>query len=451
MSTQSSERPFVTGRTDVDLVGVYGSFQELVNEPKYIDALQKELGVNLFIASHPIKMPKEVLDLNPMKGKNVWVGLSHTEDDSLIHKGVEEAHRRGMDIWLYYSGMHYGQHAPELCATDLNGTLLTDLPKIPYALCQGLIALCFWNPSVRAWNEAVYALGASNYDVDGVYVTHFRYANPSFFTNLFACGCEHCQRAAGDLGYDFEAMRRAGLSVQEKLKRLDVDLVRHAAKLRLTFMDFMTLLTEDRALYDWFYFRAKGVCDSLKRIHDAVHAASNDRAAFVTDTHPPTNALFVGHNYAELQDGASDALFPLAWLDYQSLSAAAALSNLLCTWVPGLEESTALQVVYNFLGYDGLTLPKERIEDLHIGRTPEEHDFDEFYENLGVDGIVEFHSHDMDKLKVLNTKGLPTHPVIKGDYWPKEAGLQLMAYAREIGLTGYVIQRTQVFVDKERL
>ena len=54
---QSSKRPFVTGKKDKKLVGCYASVKEIVDEPKYMDALQEQLGVNAIIMHTGIKMP----------------------------------------------------------------------------------------------------------------------------------------------------------------------------------------------------------------------------------------------------------------------------------------------------------------------------------------------------------------------------------------------------------
>ena len=107
------------------------------------------------------------------------------DDDSLLVKAIDETHTRGMDFWLYYTGHHYGQLYRPVCAETFEGVPYSELPSIPYALCQSLITVCFNKPSVADWDLTAYTFGARNYDVDGIYVTHFRYANPSFFTNLF--------------------------------------------------------------------------------------------------------------------------------------------------------------------------------------------------------------------------------------------------------------------------
>ena len=437
------------------IVGYYGSFEDLVDHPAYVDALQEELGVNLVIAGGPIRIPQEILDINPAPGHgSEGIGCSWTEDDSLIHRGIEEAHRRGMEVWLGYGGTHYGIRAPELCVVDFEGRRLCDLPQTPYSVFEYNPPVCMARPDVRAWNEAVYGLGAENYDVEGVYVSHFRYDNPSQWNNLFGCSCPYCELEAYRKGYDFEQMKRAMLSLREKLKKLTKEQVEAAAKCRLTFGDFLMLLSDAREVWDWLQFRASVVGDALRIVHDAVHRESEERAIFVSDSHMPTMALYVGHDWMEMQQGITDHFHPLAWLDSQHLGCVAAWANLLCTWVKGLEERTALQVVYSFFGWDELPLEKDRIADMGMSKgryLDDEHSSERFYQTaMGPERIFALYSHEMDKMKALNVSPIPAHPVIKGDFWPAEAGRRLMDYAMEIGLDGYIHQRMGVYVDRSK-
>ena len=338
------KHPQIIGVKGKKLVGCYASTKEILEEPKYMDALQEQLDVNTIICHTGIKMPQWLKDMNPLKG-NGWMGMSPAkdDDDSQLVSAIEEIHKRGMDFWLYYTGHHYGQLYRPVCAETFEGVPFSELPQIPYALCQSLITVCFNKPSVADWNHTAYTYGAQNYDVDAVYVTHFRYANPSFFTNLFGCACEHCQDVAASMGYDFPAMKKACLNLEQNLKKLDKSKLEFAAKAGFTFSDFIQLLADDSAVIDWLYFRAASVGNRMRGIRNSIHQATADRTYFISDTHNPTHSLYVGHNYADLMNGASDGLMPLAWLDWQHTSAVAAWANLLCTWIPGLDEKRRLQ------------------------------------------------------------------------------------------------------------
>ena len=448
----AGSRPFATGVKGKKLVGCYASANEILDEPKYMDALQKQLGVNAIICRTGLNMPQWLKDMNPLKG-NGWMGASPAkdDDDSQLVKAIDEVHRRGMDFWLYYTGHHYGQLYRPVCAETFEGVLFSELPQIPYALCQSLITVCFNKPSVVDWDQTAYTYGAQNYDVDAVYVTHFRYANPSFFTNLFGCACEHCQQLAGEMGYDFPAMKKACLNLEHNLKKLDKAKIKLAANNGFTFTDFIQLLADDSAAIDWLQFRAGAVGKRMKGIRNSIHQATADRAQFISDTHNPTQSLYIGHNYADLMDGGSDGLMPLAWLDWQHTSAVAAWANLLCTWVPGLDEETAMTAVLKFFGWDELPIPRKKIADLHIGLNAKEHSEVEFYTYFNKEATLALWTHEMERLAMLNTKGVPAFPIIKGHQWTEKISRELMDRCMSMGHTGYVLQRTELFIDKEKL
>ena len=452
------DRPFVTGRKGKKLVGCYCSVDEILNQPKYMDALRKQLGVNVIICRSGIKMPQWLKNMNPFKD-NVWMGISPAkdDDDSPLVKAIDEVHNRGMDFWLYYSGIHYGTKSRDLCAETFEGIPFSELPHIRYAYCQdpALTAVCVNKPSVVAWHRAVYQYGAKNYDVDAIKVTHFRYANPAFFGNLFGCACEYCREAASRMGYDFPAMKKACQNLRRSLMNLDRTRVRYAARAGFTFSDFIQLMADDRAVIDWLYFRAASLGNRLREIHDSIHQATADRAQFITDTHHPTHSLYIGHNYADLMNGASDGLMPLAWLGAQYLSAVAAWAGVLVTRVQGLDEETAITAVLNFFGWDDLNIPRKKISDLRIGDDRMDHiknKREAFYANFNKTGLtLDLMTHEMERLAMLNTRGIPSFPVIKGDSWTEEIARTLMDRCMDMGHTGYVIQRTDQLSDKSRL
>ena len=453
-----SERPFVTGRKGKKLVGCYCSVKEILEQPKYMDALQNKLGVNVVICRSSIKMPQWLKDLNPFTN-NTWMGMSPAkdDDDSPLVKSINEVHRRSMDFWLYYSGIHYGTKSRSLCAETFDGIPFSELPHTKYAYCHdpALTAVCVNKPSVVAWHRAVYQYGAKNYDVDAIKVTHFRYANPAFFANIFGCACKDCREVASRMGYDFPAMKKACLNLRHNLMNLDKAKVQYAAKNGFTFSDFIQLMADDRAAIDWLYFRAASLGRRLREIHDSIHQATADRAHFISDTHHPTHSLYIGHNYADLMNGASDSLMPLAWLGAQYLSAVAAWAHILVTRVQGLDEETAVTAVLKFFGWDELNIPREKISDLSIGINRMDHIRnyrDNFYAHFNKTGLtLDLITHEMERLAMLNTKGIPSFPIIKGDSWTEDIARTLMDRCMAMGHTGYVIQRTDQFIDRSTL
>ncbi|MHB9029030.1 MAG: hypothetical protein ACYC9O_09690 [Candidatus Latescibacterota bacterium] len=436
------------------VIGCYTGVKEILESPKYIDALQGKLGVNTLLCGEAIRMPDWLREMNPLRKASMFA--QHTEDDSALRKAIGETHRRGMRFWLYFSGHHNDPGEREVMSETFDGIKFADLPPIPYALSQGELTTCFEKQKVREYVRALFAFAPREYPVNGMYVSHTRYSTPSFWTNLFGCACPSCRAAADDMGYDFEQMAASMRNLRRGFERLDRKTVEHAARARLSLGEFLSLLGEDNGVADWLFFRARVVGAALRRMHDAVHAATDNRATFVTDTHNPAMSLLAGHNYEDLITGASDGLHPLSWCDYQHVSVIAAWANQLCAWVPGLEESTALRAVTAFFGWDDLGLPDKRIADLRIGRNSEEHGIwsdaaKGFYGYFNPDLTVKLMTREWTRLAAINGGRIPAHPVIKGYEWPEKVCRELMERTEELGLDGYVFQRTETLIDRDRL
>ena len=437
------------------IIGCYTGTKEILEDPRYIDTLQEKLGVNTLICGDTVKMPGWLRAMNPLIGPSSMFAL-HTDDDSPLVKAIEETHRRGMKFWLYFSGHHNSPDEREVMSETFEGVKFADLPQIPYAISQGELTTCFEKPRVSTYVRELFGFAARAYPVDGMYVSHTRYATPSFWTNLFGCACASCREAASTMGYDFGKMERSMRSLRTRLERLDKKTLEYVARSRMVFTDFLTLLGDEGGVMDWLYFRARVVGNALRRMRDAVHVSSGDRAVFVTDTHNAAMAVLVGHNWEDLINGASDSLHPLSWCEYQHISVVAAWANQLCAWVPGLEESTALRVVTSFFGWDDLGLPDKRIADLRIGRNPQDQGIwsdpkKGFYEYFNPDLTVRLMTREWTRMAAINRGRIPAHPVIKGFEWPETVCRTLMERTEELGLDGYVFQRTETLINRNAL
>lgn len=435
------------------IIGCYTPVKDILGDPAYIDALADRLGVNTLLVGSPITMPGWLREMNPLAGENSMFA-NHVDDDSDLRRAIEETHRRGMKFWLYFSGHHNSAGEREVMSETFDGIKYADLPPIKYALSQGEMTTCFQKKRVRDYVQQLFAYAPSHYDVDSMYVSHTRYATPSFWTNLLGCACPECRGAAYDAGYDFEAMARSVKRLLATIRSLDRQTLERVAESGMTLGDFVATLGEDDGASDWLYFRASIVGKALRRMHDAAHSATGDRCGFVTDTHNPTMSLWVGHNYEDLATGASDGLHPLTWCAYQHISVVAAWANQLCLWVDGLSETTALRVVMNFFGWGGLGLPDGSIGDLKIGASSKEHVLfgdaaQSFYGYFNPDLTIKLMTHEWGKLAALNRGRIPAHPVMKGREWPVKVCRTLMERIDDFGLDGYVFQGTDNFIERK--
>jgi hypothetical protein len=431
-------------------IGCYTSTGAILENPRFIDALQQKLEVNFLLVGAPVNMPGWLREMSPLESGQTMFAV-HTDDDSELVRAIEETHRRGMKFWLYFSGHHNSKNDRTVMSETFEGVKFADLPQIPYCLSQGELTTCFEKTRVKEYEKALFGYASKKYPVDSMYVSHTRYATPSFWTNLFGCACSDCRKAAESSGYDFEKMRTSMLNLRRKLESSDRKTLEKAANFRLTLGDFLTFLGDDNGVLDWLYFRAHVVGNALKRIHDTVHTSTNDRCGFVTDTHNSTMSLLAGHNYSELIGGASDALLPLSWCDYQHISVIAAWANQLCMWARGLSESTALKLATAFFGWEEIGLPTGKISDLRIGKTPEEHGiYSEaskgFYGYFNPDLTKKLMIREWTRLTAINGGRIPAHPVIKGYEWPENVCRDLMERSLDLGMDGYVFQRTENLV-----
>jgi len=284
-----------------------------------------------------------------------------------------------------------------------------------------------------------YSWVCKNYDIDALYLSHHRYTIPSSYHRLFGCACRDCQEAAYRLGYDFNSMRKAMLRLQTNLRRLNKDKVQQAAELGFTYTDFLQTLTDGTEIMDWLEFRAAAVSDSLSRINRAIKTATNNQCHFIVDTVNPTFSLLVGHDLKTFLGEVSDAFYPMAWVAYHYMTVVASWANALVEWVEGLDESTALKVVYQLIGWDDIDLPKNRIADIHIGVTRKEHSSDEFFKHFKK-YIPDLMTHEYRRGALLNIKNIPSYQTVFPYYWGRKITEPLMDEIMEAGHDGYIFE-----------
>ena len=436
---QSTEMPFVTCKKGKKLVGVYCLADQILNHPGYIDELQKKLGCNVIIMSHGVNYPADIRRLTPFPDVDQWIGLAYAENDENINRCADILHSRGIDLWLCGTGHYDRGNDDSLSPVDFNGVLFRHQPDPKYALEAGGSALCFQKPSIIRWQVNSYPWVCKNYDIDALYLTHHRYTIPSSYPRLFGCACRDCQQAADRLGYDFDSMRRAMLRLQANLPKLTKDTVKQVADLGFSYTDFLQTLADGIEIMDWLEFRAAAVSDSLSQINRAIKAATGGRCRFIVDTVNPTFSLLVGHDLKTFLGGVSDAYYPMAWVEYHYMTVVASWANALVEWVHGLDEQTALRVVYSLIGWDDIDLPAGRIADLHIGVTRKEHNSDEFYRHFKkyIPGLM---THEYRRGALLNTRNLPSYQTVFPHFWGGEITEPLMDEIMAAGHDGYIFE-----------
>jgi len=54
----------ISGKWDKKLVGYYSTPEEILGKPRFMDAIQQQLGVNVILMHHPLAYSREILELS---------------------------------------------------------------------------------------------------------------------------------------------------------------------------------------------------------------------------------------------------------------------------------------------------------------------------------------------------------------------------------------------------
>jgi hypothetical protein len=236
------------------------------------------------------------------------------------------------------------------------------------------------------------------------------------------------------MGYDMDVMVEGLKQARRGLNKLNGKRLGEVARLGFGFFDVAHALGLHSAVLDWVRFRCDLVVDRLTRLRAAVRAASD--TSFGTDTFPASMALTAGHDYRRW-DQMADFASPLV------SHIAAFVCNTYIEWarflqeeIPDLGEEDALQVIYRFLGYDGMGLPA----------TIEGFGDDEAtlaYRIPTADLII----RDLVKARLYLPPEVPSYPIIHGSGWGRETIDRILAEARRLGHNGIVWQGTSDLLE----
>jgi hypothetical protein len=316
-----------------------------------LDPLKQQLGLNLVIFSYP---------------KPLWfpqiVGepLAATAQDAVapLREAMARTQAKGIRSWLYVGtfGERDSKLRPEFNVRDIDGGFVR--PENPFSdgWASGY-SFCPNNPTLKERYAAVFREMARAYEPDGFFIGHNRFSPLGHeFNNLFSCACPHCRRSAGELGYDFAAMRQAVSGFRDTLQHLDARKLAEFRRLEPGLFDFFDLLGSTSGLVDWINFR----CDLIARMMNGFRAAVKEarkEAIFGQDSLPPSFSLLSGHNYRQLED-AQDYLCPnVSHVILFVIYSLAETARHLCDWNPDLSEGDVLSLVYRLFGYDQFHLP----------------------------------------------------------------------------------------------
>jgi hypothetical protein len=328
--------------------------------------------------------------------------VSAKGDDATFRKGVDQLKDAGLDVWTYGGAWTIRR-----------------------------LMFCPSRADTQEWMEAACVHWATEYGLDALDITHFRYPMGSFPLGLFGCTCSSCRSAAADLGYDLDEMVADLKGARDGLRKLDGKRLGDVVRLGFGFFDVIHALGLRRGVLDWFQFRCDLVVQNLTRFRSAVRSAS-PTTRFGTDTYPASMALTAGHDYRRW-DQIADFASPLV------SHISAFVCNTFIEWarflqeeIPNLTEEDALQVVYRFAGYDGMGLP-ETVAAFGAD------DAATLADRIPTADLV---LRDLVKANLLLPEDVPSYPILHGEGWGRETIDRIVSEAKDMGHNGVVWQGT---------
>jgi hypothetical protein len=316
-----------------------------------MDPLKDQLGLNLVIFSYP-----KPLWFSKIVGDAPSAAAS--DEVAPLREALAQTRAKGIDCWLYVGtfGERDSKLRPEFNVQDIDGGFVR--PENPFGdgWASGY-SFCPNNPTLRERYAAVFQEMARGYEPDGFFIGHNRFSPLGHeFNNLFSCACPHCQRSAGELGYDFAAMKQAVSGFRDRLQHLDARKLAELRRLEPGLFDFFELLGPAAGLVDWLNFRSDLIARMMSEFRAAVKEVRKD-VIFGQDSMPPSFALLSGHNYRQLE-ASQDYLCPnVSHVILFVIYSLAETARHLCDWNPQLSEEDVLALVYRLFGYDQFDLP----------------------------------------------------------------------------------------------
>ncbi|MCZ7542978.1 MAG: hypothetical protein M5R40_05310 [Anaerolineae bacterium] len=306
---------------------------------------------------HPVRVERhrKTIGLGP-NATPVFPGIAPPAyDDSKLLRLLDEAEKLGVEVWAHLGLWGYGGDIfPELALHDDQGNTIAE-----EYLYWG-VPICPNNVAVRDWTAECLQYIARHYGFKAMDVDHGHFPPPASLASLFGCCCPRCAARARDLGYDFPAMVAALSDLRRRMSSLTLAHFKKAGGLAYNFFDFLSLLGHDTRLLDWFRFRSQVVAEHMAALTQAVHAAVGDACPVDSHLFPPAIAFLSGQDFPTWE-GAVDRLTPgwgpvVGWVESQ-VNSFAVWARKLCAYVDGLDERTALTVIYRLFGYDQLPMP----------------------------------------------------------------------------------------------
>lgn len=209
---------------------------------------------------------------------------------------MKEGRKRNMKVGVELSHTLFDtniarEEYPEMLQKDVYGNIINGM--------QGM--LCPNNPDVHEFQRAMFYDTVKNHDVDLIQTCLLTFSSgtkakaPWFYDTWMdpenppigdllglstgGCFCEHCQRKAGEWGYDWEMivrdMKKLNQMSQATPYKYQTELMENYLTLGSNLTDSM-LFIEYPGLFEFIKFRIQSITELFKDIYESVHSAKKD-------------------------------------------------------------------------------------------------------------------------------------------------------------------------------